>query len=94
MANRTVTPGAQHTAASAQLTVLDLIKHSAMIIIKNMDQQDCLGITVFYAESEALHPPSPMNPRKAVAEHIIRGMKTKVETNVLINTVTGPIGIG
>ncbi|KAJ6780653.1 hypothetical protein PWT90_01749 [Aphanocladium album] len=80
---RAVIPGVEQRGAVLQLTVLDLIKHSALTIVKNMTDRDSLGIVLFHEEAETKVTLSSMNSRnKPIAEHVLRNMRTKAGKNI------------
>ncbi|KAJ3476774.1 hypothetical protein NLG97_g9018 [Lecanicillium saksenae] len=78
-----VVPRAERETEAFRLTTLDLIRHSALTMVKNMTDRDSLGIVLFHEEAEEKLALTPMDSKnKAIAEYILRNMRTKVGKNI------------
>ncbi|OAA35878.1 U-box domain containing protein [Beauveria brongniartii RCEF 3172] len=74
---------AEISTTSSQLTILNLIKHCALAIVKTMDDQDSLGIVIFYEKALTLYPIKKMSlQNKNAAERTLRNLTTQRGSNV------------
>ena len=75
-------PGTQ-PGESSGLTVLDLVKHTALAIVETLGEEDRLGIVTFSSDVEVKQLLKPMSPRnKEEAKNNIKEMVIKGATNL------------